>query len=76
LKITAQFSIVIAAIFASICFGVALTGFNSLGNITDPVLLADAKGFAWFWVFLGSVGIAFCAIGIWLVRTQKEGDEG
>ena len=76
MKITAQFSVVIAAIFAAICFGVAITGFNALDSITDPVQLSDAKGFAWFWAFLGSVSVVFGAVGIWLVRTQKDGEVG
>ena len=76
MKITAKFSVIIAAIFAVMCFGVAITGFNSLGSITDPVQLADAKGFAWFWVFLGGVAIVFGAVGIWLVRTEVENEGG
>ena len=76
MKISAQFSVIIAAIFAAICFGVALTGFNSLGSITDPVQLADAKGFAWFWAFLGSIAVVFGAVGVWLVRTHKDSEDG
>lgn len=74
MKITAKFSVIIAAVFAVMCFGVAITGFNALGSITDPAQLADAKGFAWFWVFLGGVAVVFGAVGIWLVKTEKEED--
>ena len=65
-------TIVIAAIFALVCFGVAIKGFTSIGEITDPVLKADAKGFAWFWAFLGMVGVAFGALSLWIIRTQKD----
>ena len=75
MKITAKFSIIIAAIFATLCFGVAITGFNALGGISDPIQLSDAKGFAWFWVFLGCVAIVFGAVGVWLVRTEKEHEQ-
>jgi hypothetical protein len=61
-----------AAVFAAICFGVAINGFNAMDGITDPAQLTDAKGFAWFWVFLGGVSVAFGAVGIWIVRTQRE----
>lgn len=64
-----------AAIFAAICFGVAITGFNGLDGIMDPVQLADAKGFAWFWAFLGSISVVFGAVGIWIVRTEKDGED-
>lgn len=75
MKITAQFSVIMAAIFAVICYAVAFKGFTSLDGITDAMLLADAKGFAWFWVFLGSVSVVFGAVGIWIVRTEKEGKD-
>lgn len=74
MKISAQLSIVIAAIFAVICFSVAFTGFNALGGITDPTQAADAKGFAWFWAFLGLISVVFGAVGMWIVRTHKEGE--
>jgi hypothetical protein len=74
MKISAQLSIVISAIFAAVCFSVAITGFSSLGEITDPVQLSDAKGFAMFWAFLGSVGVLFGALGVWIARTTKDGD--
>ena len=64
-------TIVIAAIFAIVCFSVAFTGFSSSGDLTDPTQKADAIGFAWFWTFLGSVGVAFGAVSVWIVRTQK-----
>ena len=72
MKISAQMTVVIAAIFAVVCFGVAITGFSSLGGIADPVQLADAKGFAWFWTFLGVVGLVLGALSLWIVRTAKQ----
>jgi hypothetical protein len=64
-KISAQMTVVMSAIFAVVCFGVAITGFLSLGDIADATQMADAKGFAWFWTFLGSVATLFgllCAV--------------
>ena len=76
MKISAQLSIVIAAIFATICFGVAITGFTSIGDIADPVQRADGLGFAWFWTFLGAIAVAFGALGVWIVKTHKDGEDG
>ena len=73
--ISAKMSVVAAAIFAAVCFGVAITGFSSLGDIADPVQKADGLGFAWFWTFLGVVAVAFGALGIWIVRTHKENED-
>ena len=65
-------SIALAAVFAAVCFGVAITGFTSLGDIADPAQRADGLGFAWFWTFLGMVAVVFGAIGVWMVKTHKD----
>jgi len=75
LKISAQMTILIAAFFAIICYGVAISGFSSIGEMTDPAQVVDAKGFAWFWAFLGSVAVALGAVSFWIVRTQDAGDD-
>ena len=66
---------VIAAIFAAICLGVAITGFTSLSEITDPTEVADARGFAWFWTFLASVAIGLGLVAWWVARTQGEDED-
>jgi hypothetical protein len=67
---------VIAAIFAAICLGVAITGFTSLSNITDPAEVADARGFAWFWTFLASVAIVLGLLAWWVARNHREDEDG
>jgi hypothetical protein len=67
-------SVVMAAIFAAVCFSVAITGFTSLGDIADPVQKADAVGFAWFWAFLGAVAVVVGALSLWILRTHKDED--
>ena len=74
MKITAKLGVVISVVFAVLCFGVALNGFTSLGDISDPAQLDDAKGFAGFWAFLGSVGVVFGVLSWWIGRTEH-GDE-
>jgi hypothetical protein len=66
---------VVAAIFAAICLGVAITGFTSLGDITDPKEIADAQGFAWFWAFLASVAIGVGVLAWWLARTHRDDED-
>jgi hypothetical protein len=61
-------------IFAVICFGFAITGFTSLHGITDPTEMADAKGFAWFWTFLGSVATIFGGLAWWMAQRSNEDD--
>jgi hypothetical protein len=75
LKITAQATMVMSAIFAAICLYVAITGFNSLGELADPSQLADAKGYVWFWIFLAGVAALFALAGWWAARTQPEEED-
>ena len=70
MKISAQMGLVIAAIFASVCFGVAVQGFMSLEELTDPAQRSDAKGFALYWAFLGVIGLACGALSWWIMRTE------
>jgi len=75
LKFSLQATVVVAAIFAAICLGVAITGFGSLSELTDPTEVADARGFAWFWTFLASVAIGFGLLAWWLARNHKEHED-
>ena len=70
MRISIQLTLVMAAIFAGVCFFVAYTGFSSLGAMTDPVQISDSKGFAWFWTALGVVALVFGGISLWILRSQ------
>ena len=72
MHITAKLSVIVAAVFAAVCFSVAITGFVSLPEVTDATKKADGLGFAWFWTFLGMIGVAFGTVGVWLARTAKD----
>jgi hypothetical protein len=73
LKLSVRTTVVLAAIFALVCFGVALSELNALGEITDPAQKADAKGFAMFWAFLGLVAAGAAALSSCMMRTPKKG---
>ena len=75
MKFSIHATLVVAAIFAAVCLSVAVTGFTSLRELTDPEQIADARGFAWFWTFLGCVAIATGVLGWWLARSHKEGED-
>ena len=75
MKFSIQATMVIAALFAAICLSVAITGFTSLGDLTDPAEVADAKGFAWFWTFLASVAIVLGLLAWWVARSHREDED-
>lgn len=74
MKITAHMGVIISVIFAVVCLGVALNGFTSLGGLSDPEQIANAKGFAGFWAFLGCVGVVFGLLSWWIGRTVGENE--
>jgi hypothetical protein len=74
MNISATIGVFAAVVFAAICAGFAVTGFMSLGSMTDPVQAADARGFSWFWTFLGAVAVVFGAVSLWIARTQAGRD--
>lgn len=75
MKLSMRLTVIVAAVFAVIALGVAITGFTSLGGIDDPVRLADAKGFAWFWTFLAGVAITLGTLAWWLSKRDDAAAE-
>ena len=70
-KLAALFSIV----FATACLGFAITGFTSLGDITDPQQASDARGFAWFWSFLAGVGVVSGLLSWWMAHPKASRED-
>jgi hypothetical protein len=68
-------TMVAAAVIASLCLGVAISGFTALGELTDPAQIADAKGFAWFWAFLGCIAIAMGVLAWWFATRHNEAED-
>ena len=76
MKISLQATLVVGILLALAAGSVAFTGFTSLGEIHDPALLSDAKGYAWFWTFLSVVAAAIAALAGWMARGPKPGAGG
>lgn len=68
MKFSLQATIWAGTIFAIACIAIAITGFNSVADIADPVQRADARGFAWFWLFLAAICAGLSAAAWWMVR--------
>jgi len=74
MNISPRFAAFAAAPFALICLGFAVNGFLSLGEITDPEQIADARGYIGFWMFLAVIAIVSGALSWWLMSTQQQNE--
>ena len=72
MKITALFSLWGAIVFTLVCLYIAWSGFSALDTIADAQALDDARGFAWFWLFLAGVGAATGAGSWWIIRSTPD----
>ena len=69
MKISAQFSMWASVVFALACFGVAFNGLSEIDAV-DAAVRADARGYAYFWLFLGAVAVASALVSWWIVRRE------
>ena len=71
MKFSAHITLWGSLIFAILCLGYAFAGFSSLDAMADEATLSDARGFAFFWLFMGGIGVA-AAIGSWWMVKHGE----
>ena len=76
MNISPKFAALAAAPFALICLGFAVNGFLSMGELTDPEQISDARGYIGFWMFLAVIAIVSGALSWWLMSTQKSDEQG
>ena len=76
MHISPKFAAFAAAPFALICLGVALNGFLSMGEITDPEQVADARGYIGFWLFLAVIAVVSGVLSWWLMSAQQNDGGG
>ena len=71
MKISAQVAMWGAIVLALFCLGYAFSGFSSLDSVTDDVARADARGFAYFWLFLGGVAVGIALLSHWMGKRSE-----
>ena len=74
MKVSAQVAMWGAIALAIFCLAYAFSGFWSLDSVADEASRADARGFAYFWLFLGGVGVAIAILSRWMAK-QDDGAE-
>ncbi len=76
MNISPKFAAFAAAPFALICLGFAVNGFLSMGELTDPQQISDARGYIGFWLFLAVVAVVSGALSWWLMGLQEKERQG
>ena len=69
MKIGAHFSMWACVVFALACFGVAFNGLSEIDAV-DAVARGDARGYAYFWLFLGAVATVCGVVWWWIVQRE------
>ncbi len=75
MKLSIQLMFWFSLVFACLCIAYAGFGFSSIEANADPQLVEDSRGYAWFWLFLGSIGVVL-AIVSWRLTKEKQGSTG
>jgi hypothetical protein len=68
MKVTAYMAFWGALVFGVVCLAVGLHGLWSLDGIADEALRSDARGFAWFWLFLASIALLIDVLSVLMVK--------
>lgn len=68
MKITAYMALWGALVFGLVCLGVGIHGLWSLDGISDEAVRSDARGFAWFWLFLATVALVIGVLSALMVK--------
>ncbi len=73
MKLSAQLMFWLSLAFAALCLAYAFFGFSSIDATMSDDVQDASRGYAWFWTFLGAIGIAFAALARWMQR--QAGDD-
>lgn len=72
MRLSLQLMFWFSLVFASLCIAYAGFGFSSIEANADPQLVEDSRGYAWFWLFLGSIGVVLAFVS-WRLTKEKQG---
>ena len=71
MKMSAHVAMWGAIVLAVFCLGYAFSGFSSLDSVADEAARADARGFAYFWLFLGGVAAVIALASHWMGKRSE-----
>ncbi len=68
MKVSALFAFWASVVFAIGCIAYAGFGFSSIDASMPAAVREDSRGYAWFWLFLGGIGIATALVSWMMLR--------
>ena len=68
MRLSAQLTLYISIAFALLCFGYAAYGWYQVGAMPVGQEREDARGFVYYWLFLGAIGAAMAWVSWWMMR--------
>jgi len=68
MKVSAQFAFWASIVLPIGCTPYAGFGFSSIDASMTESVREDSRGYAWFWLFLGGIGIATALVSWMMMR--------
>ena len=75
MKISVQMTFWVALLFAALCLAYAWFGFTAIDATMSDEIREASRGYAWFWTFLGAIGLAMAGLARWLLREPPQDPE-
>jgi hypothetical protein len=75
MKLSAELVLWLSLVFAGVCIAYAGFGFSSIDAGADPQVTADSRGYAWFWLFLGAIGLMMAVVSWLMTKGRLGGDD-
>jgi amino acid transporter len=74
MKLSARLMFWGSLLFAALCLAYAYLGFSAIDPSMSEEMREASRGYAWFWTFLGVIGVALAAVARWM-RRRTDRDE-
>jgi hypothetical protein len=75
MKLSMQMMFWLSLVFAALCLSYAYFGFSSIDATMTEDVQDASRGYAWFWTFLGVIGLVLAGLGRWLQREPPQDGE-
>ena len=75
MKLSAQLMFWLSLVYAGLCLAYAFFGFSSIDATMSDDIREASRGYAWFWTFLGVIGLVCAVLARWLLRDPPQDGE-